>query len=387
MKLNKNQILSNKKLSKFKVGALFMYMGTGKTLAAYNLVKSTNVDAVLWITPFATKTSLLAEINKCGGLDNLHIVGVETLQNSDKTYLQLVELVSTQNVFMIVDESLKIKNFEAKRTKRVLRLGNKCEYKLILNGTPISRNILDLWSQFEFLSPKILNCNFTEFKYRFCEIVKISKKRYITDFHNIDYLYSQIGKYVYECSLELDINKTHKVLNYYLSDSETEKYGEIKSRMLSFGNMQDVNNNIFLQLTQKLQHSYCLASDKLFVLKKLLATLDTSKVLIYTKYIDSYDKLKELYPHITVLTYGKHSYGLNLQAYNTTIYFDKTFDYAQILQSEFRTYRIGQKEDCAYYYLTGANPLDELIDRNIDRKTNLSEYLKSVGINEFSKEL
>ena len=42
------------KLSKLKVGALFMEMGTGKTKVALDLInsKKNKVDYVLWICPF-----------------------------------------------------------------------------------------------------------------------------------------------------------------------------------------------------------------------------------------------------------------------------------------------------------------------------------------------
>jgi SNF2 family DNA or RNA helicase len=46
-----------------------------------------------------------------------------------------------------------MKNFEAKRTQRMLTLGAMVEYKLILNGTPITKNVMDIWSQIHFLSP------------------------------------------------------------------------------------------------------------------------------------------------------------------------------------------------------------------------------------------
>lgn len=48
--------------------------------------------------------------------------------------------VQLHKTFIVCDESLKIKNWDAKRTKRIVQLGSYTEYKLILNGTPLSRN-------------------------------------------------------------------------------------------------------------------------------------------------------------------------------------------------------------------------------------------------------
>lgn len=56
MNLYDNQIKGIEKLKEYKVGALFMEPGTGKTLTAYELVKSvTDCDYILWLTPFQTK--------------------------------------------------------------------------------------------------------------------------------------------------------------------------------------------------------------------------------------------------------------------------------------------------------------------------------------------
>ena len=81
------------------------------------------------------------------------------------------------------------------------------------------------------------------------------------------------------------------------------------------------------------------------------------------------------------------SMRLNLQDYNVTIYFDKVWDYALMLQSSRRTYRTGQTEDCVYYNLTGNVGLESLIDDNIDKKISMSEYFKKINKEELKKEL
>ena len=58
-----NQELAFKKLSRLKVGALFMEMGTGKTKVALDLIASKmhKVDYVLWICPCSLKAEIEAE--------------------------------------------------------------------------------------------------------------------------------------------------------------------------------------------------------------------------------------------------------------------------------------------------------------------------------------
>jgi len=90
-----SQIKAIDKLNAVKCGALFMEAGTGKTRSALELIKNTDADYVLWFTPFQTKENLQAEINKWGGLD-CDIVGIESIQNSDRIFLEYLQKVSNQ---------------------------------------------------------------------------------------------------------------------------------------------------------------------------------------------------------------------------------------------------------------------------------------------------
>lgn len=104
-------------------------------------------------------------------------MGLESVGCSGRIYLQHRESVQKAKTFIVLDESIKIKNLNAKRTKRLIDIGSFCSYKLILNGTPVTKNIMDLWSQFEFLSPSILQMGLEDFKYTFCDFVRITKRK------------------------------------------------------------------------------------------------------------------------------------------------------------------------------------------------------------------
>ena len=57
---------------------------------------------------------------------------------------------------MVVDESQRIKNLDAMRTKRVLSLGAFAATRRIASGTLVPNSPLDLFGQFEFLRPGLL---------------------------------------------------------------------------------------------------------------------------------------------------------------------------------------------------------------------------------------
>lgn len=379
--LSDSQREAIEKLRRLKVGALFMGCGTGKTQTASILINSvTGMDLILWICPCQTKTNLKEEIDKCGLRYNPVIIGVESIGQSDRIYLETLELAkNAKRCFLVVDESLKIKNMKAKRTKRILEISRFAEYKLILNGTPVTRDLRDVYAQMAFLSPKILNMSYYQFCENYCCYSKVKKygrtvKFVLTGHANVDHLISLIKPYIYQCDLDLSLNKRY-VERYWLpTPEEYDVYNGMKERFLREAECFD-NDFQILGMLQKLQHSYCCCEDKMNVLRELV----TPKTIIYCKFIKSAEWVKSTFPGAMVLTYGKNSFGLNLQAYNRIVYFDKTFDYAFREQSEARIYRTGQQDDCEYFDLTGDFGLEDMIDRCISKKLSLVDHFKKQG--------
>lgn len=396
MKLFDNQLTAIDKLRQYKVGALFMEPGTGKTRVSCELVNSVaDIDMVAWVGPLRSikpkngLPSIVDEINKWGGFNSDVIyTGIESLQSSDRIYLDLYRKIEqAKNPFIIVDESLKIKNSESKRTKRLLQLGEMSQYKLILNGTPITRNLLDIWSQMEFISPKILGMGLAEFKNTFCKYTTITKhvsgyrsytREFITGYENIDYLYSLIRHYIYECDLNLQVKQYYNTLNYSIDQSCKDEYYRLKEKYLDNETLMWKNNNIFLEMTQKMQHVYSCTDSKFEVLDEHFKEHPEDKHIIFCKYVDSQQECRKKYPKATVLSYQSESFSLNLQHLPYTIYFDKNWDYALREQGGRRNYRSGQEYDCRYWDLTGDVGLESLIDKNIEKKINQSEYFKGI---------
>ncbi len=392
-----NQIKAIDKLRHYKVGALFMEPGTGKTLTAWRLIKSVpGVDYVLWLTPFQTKENLFVELNKMDADTSIiEIQGIESLSNSDRLYLELLPKVQkAKRPFIIVDESLKIKNSEAIRTMRAINIGRYANYKLVLNGSPVSRKLLDLWAQMEFLSPKILQMGFAEFKNTFVEYTTITKrmghkvisKEFINKYHNVDYLYSLIGPFVFDAKLELNKKQQYVDIDYSLTDEEEAEHNRLKEKYLDDEHMEFRNNNIFLEITQKLQHNYSLSPEKIDIIEGLTKK-EPERFIVYAKYIDTQEKLRKLFPKLRIMSWQKHAFGLNLQQYNRVIFFDKVWDYALRDQAEHRVYRVGQQEDCIFYDLTGNVGLEKMINENINKKQNLLEYFKKKSVKELMKKL
>lgn len=395
--LTQQQQAAIEHLNEWRVGALFMEPGTGKTRAALTLANSTPATWLLWVGPLRTLDSIKAEAQKWGGFTMpTAYYGVESIGQSDRIYMEVLGKVEAAEVPMIiVDESLKIKNAEAKRTRRLLELSRRAEWKLVLNGTPVSRNLLDMWPQMEFLSPKILGMSLTEFKNTFCKWTKVTKrigarsysKEFITGMENVDYLHSLIRHYVYECDLRLQIAQKWHTVGYCITDESRQRYNDIKEDYLSDETLEWRNNNIFLAMTTAMQMAYATDEGKMEALERLMADLTEQDTIIFCRYIKSQEACRKRFPRAAVLSMQKESLGLNLQQYSRMVFFDKVWDYALILQASRRTYRTGQEQDCHYYELTGNVGLERMMAENIKKKVSMSEYLKKITKEELYERL
>lgn len=363
------------KLKRLKVGALFMEPGTGKTLTAAKLVDSTDAEICIWLTPFQNKANIEKELVKCGMKTRTVVVGIETLSSSIHEIIRVYNLADNNKSFVVCDESLKIKNADAKRTENIIKIGSVTEYKLILNGTPLSKNIMDLWSQFEFLSPNILKMTHQKYKDTFVEYVSLKNKygkvEKYRDFHNLEYLHSIIEPFVFESKLNLDVSQEESVINYHIGGYELEDYQEEKSRFIQSIFM---GSSAFFAGTTNMQIAYTSSQSKVNAIKSIADT----KTIIFARYVETAKMLTRDFPNSLVLTYGKGSFGLNLQHYNKVIFFDKIFDYAQLEQAKRRVYRLGQTTDVKYYMLTGDVGLEKIFDICINKKLSVLNYFKSI---------
>lgn len=393
-----HQKAAESKAMQWKSFALFMKMGSGKTRVAVDLVNKTpDIDLLVYIAPLRlidpldeTIRPISEEVAKWGGFktaQEVMYIGVETIGQSDRQYLQLFSKIRTSwNPFIIVDESIKIKNLDAKRTQRVLELGKMAGHKLILNGQPLTRDLLDLYPQMQFLDPRILNMSLTQFKNTFCKYTRITKstpgygrsytREFITGYENIDYLYSLIGQYIYECDLDLGVKQIFETRHYKLDDKAKEVYDYLKTKYLENEMLLMKNNNIFLELTMKMQHEYCVTPEKFDLVDDWFKEYPQNKAIIYCKYIASREECAKRYPDAVVLNYKSGSHGYNLQDRPYTVFFDGTFDWGDVIQAQHRNYRVGQEVDCRYLTLEGDVNLEGLIRRNNEKKAGMAEYFK-----------
>ena len=167
--------------SKIPYRALFFEQGTGKTPTTLQLLRfiyrqskrglktivfcpaivipNWKREAEKW-TKFGHNVELLTGSKK---------KRIELLESSDKfVFVTNFEALDMDGLFwekvgkstrriirdfdcLVVDESQRVKNPQAKRTKTMIKLADTIYYRFILTGTPTPKSPLDIWSQYRIL--------------------------------------------------------------------------------------------------------------------------------------------------------------------------------------------------------------------------------------------
>ena len=396
--MNNNQIQAFNKFSKLKVGALFMKMGTGKTRVAIELVDYNKCDLLIYVAPFSTLKNIEEEFIKWNLKTEYILIGYETISSSDKKYLDLLSKLENKKCFIIADESIFIKNEESKRYNRLINIRNKCEYALILNGTPLTKNEFDLYNQMQFLSPLIMKMTKNQFLNTFFKKITYKKKDkkentfYKFSEVNAELLYKMIEPYIFKC--DLDFNKEVKeIYNYIQYQNENDYYIEKEKKLEEYieKGASDVIINMLVSLNV-IASNYEKKNDE------LVKYIKDRQVIVFCNYISEIEYISsklecyiitgqtthrneiiDKFKHDNkplLMTMGVGSYSLNLQFCNEIVYSSLTFDYAKLEQSKYRIKRIGQERDIKYTYFLTDLGINKMILENIDRKCTLDNLVK-----------
>ena len=396
MKLTNQQQEAFNKFSKLKVGALFMKQSTGKTRVAIELIHSTDCDFVLFLCPFSTKSNLLAEIEKWKLDIPFEIVGYETISSSDRKYLDVLNLGKEyKKIFVVADESVFIKNDSSKRYNRILRLRDLSEYRLILNGTPITKDEWDIYNQMEFLSPKIFDMHRHEFLNTFFKKISFKKRgMQAREFYklsevNIDYLHRLIEPYIFRADFSFEREVYEKSVQIDVSNDAEELYQERKESLLhsleigqsvveQFTNLAVAcfsDKERHLEIAKHLSGQIIVFCTLLEEVRNIASQIDCYVITGETRNRDDIlEQFKQDYKPL-LMTFGTGSFGLNLQFCNRIAFASLTFDYAKVDQAISRIKRLGQERDIEYLYFTSNLGIYDMIRENIMKKQSLKELI------------
>ena len=444
-----------------EIYAYFMEMGTGKTKVLIDnlamLYDKGKVDGALIIAPKGVigtwhkqelpqhmpdhieNVSVLWQANitkeqsrKLGNLfkttDELHILimNVEALSTAKGSDFAKKFLLSHKTL-LAIDESTTIKNPKAKRTRNIIEISRRAQYRRILTGSPVTKNPLDLYSQCEFLSPWLLNFqSYYAFRNRYAEMKTLHihgrSIQVVSGFKNLNELSEKVKGFSYRVLKEdcLDLpDKIYMKRTITLTPEQKKVYDQMKKEALAVLNGKSVTTVTALTQLMRLQQITCghfsaddgtiqtIKNNRTLELMDVLEEIE-GKAIIWAHFQHDIKTVikaieKEYGPGSVVDYYGltpqdqrdgnrkkfqendkcrflvgtpqTGGYGITLTAANTVIYYSNGYDLEKRLQSEDRAHRIGQKKSVTYVDILAEDTVDERIVKALRKKINIASQV------------
>lgn len=302
-----------------KYYALFMEQGTGKTkvsidVANYHFQRK-RIDAVLLIAPNGVheqwakeqipihssnedydlqiwdskkmksraRRSYLERFFEWSGNLKWFFVNVEYFSTFTEKEL-FTKFVKDNKTMIIVDESTRIKNANAKRTKNIMGLGKHSVINLILTGTPVTRSPFDLWAMFEFMKNNFWECNYHIFNHRY-------------GIHSKD-----INQYTGRSFQRLITEEDYRKVKWYIEKGNTVEDASIYSS-ISEKNVQFIMNMDKFSPYKRMNELRDYIKNRSFFVTKE-ECLDLPPKIFETVYVDPSPEQMEVYKNLK-----KHMYA------------------------------------------------------------------------------
>ena len=324
---------------------------------------------------------------------------------------------------VIADESQRIKTHDVNQSKAMHKLGDIAKYKLILSGTPVQNNAIDIFSQYRFLDPTVFGNNFYAFRNRYAIMGGFSNKQ-IIGYKDLDKLIKKEHSIAYRVTKDeaLDLPEQTFETRYIRMDTKDKNlYEQIKKN--SFAELEDGGSvsaptvltkllrlqqftGGFIQADEGLKpelvfkgklnaledilDDYVIdAGKKLVVFCRFRAEIDLIQKLLERKKIkycsiygdikidDRGDIVKDFQTNPKTMVFlaqiDTAGLGITLTAADTCVYYSVNFNYAAYSQSLARIHRIGQKNACTYIHLTVENTIDEKVLKALAKKEDMAK--------------
>lgn len=429
-------------------------MGCGKTLtaiaiagAAYQMGK---IERVLIIAPtsvvavwpkefqeyadfkYTCRTLLGDKKQRIREIEDLEKFPFKALKvaaiNYESTWREGIfeELQKYDPDMIICDESQRIKTHDAQQSKAIHKLGDKARYKLILSGTPVQNDAIDIFSQYRFLNPMIFGTNFYQFRNRYAIMGGFNRKQ-IIGYKDLDGLIKKEHSIAFRITKEEAIDlpdQTFETRSIAMDKKEKQLYDTLKrdsyAEIESGGQITATTVLTKLLRLQQLTGGFLVKDDAskpdLVSRSKLDALADIiqdyvvgsgKKLVIFARFIPEVKAIIEvankelpkgkkavaIYGAIkkedrgdivkqfqedpdTMIFVGQidtAGTGITLTAANTCVYYSKNFNYATYSQSLSRIHRIGQKNKCTYIDLVIEKTVDEMISKALSKKEDMAK--------------
>lgn len=356
---------------------------------------------------------------------------------SGKAFMAARAFLQSGRGVLVEDESSRIKNPRAARTKAIHKLRQYAKVRINLSGTPITRGLEDLWSQYELLDPAILGMsNYYAFRGRYCTMVPAFRgaafgQIKIVGYKNVEEFVRKIAPFTFVVPKDvLGLpEKTYERREVEMTDEQRKLYDMLRDELVNDLRAQQIKTpaNAAVRL-MRLQQVLCgrkIESDeyldedgnlinrdksvmidnrRLGVLWDVLCEHDGPAV-IWCRYTDDIEDVKSFLEEQgkRVVTYygetsiaerdeakrafreGEADYfignpaaaGIGLdglqEVAELAVYYSNSFSAEDRWQSEDRIHRLGMRGRAHYVDLVVPGTVDTLVLENLKNKGSLAK--------------
>ena len=312
---------------------------------------------------------------------------------------------------IIADESQRIKTHDAAQSKAMHRLGDITPYKLILSGTPVQNNAIDIFSQYRFLDSGVFGTSFYAFRNKYA-IMGGFDKHQIVGYREMDDLIQKEHSIAYRVTKDeaLDLpEQTFENRYIQLSPADRKVYDQIRrdsyAELGRGGDKEKTKlvNKAKLEALMEIVGDCVDAGQKLVVFARFTSEIDLiADALRQSKVpfgmIDGRTPTEHKTDRVTgeqtlsrsevvqdfqtnpntvvflaqIQTAGL---GITLHAASTAVFYSLDFNYANYVQALARIHRIGQRSACTYIHLLVEKSVDEKVLKAIGTKDDLAKSI------------
>jgi SNF2 family DNA or RNA helicase len=343
--------------------------------------------------------------------------------NYESAWRYLKEILKWKPDMIIADESQKIKKGTAKQSRGMHKIGKAVRYKLILTGTPITQNPLDLFSQYKFLNPMIFGTRFLAFRDEYAQmggyygyeiigykhLKKLSRKAYSIAYRvtqaealdlppiiNQELRFDLSGRGVYY------YHKMKKDLIIELEKEEAITAPIILTKILRLqqitGGFLPLGDQRFLKVNKtKLNQLENLLEDlprqkKIVIFARFLVEIEaigrvckklkkgflslTGKTENRGKVIKQFQKEDDI--NVIIVQIQTGSLGISLNRAEIVIFYSTTYSYADYDQARTRVHRMGQIKTVNCIHLITKDTIDENILTALKNKWDIARFIIDV---------
>ena len=406
-------------------GMLLDEQGLGKTVQALKACEKVDPEVLVIVCPAIMRGTWLHHVA------NLMPSNIQVVINSYEWYVKLdnyktlIKSIKGKKVAVIVDESHYIKTPTSKRTKTVqhlLSLDN-IVFKVLLTGTPVTRDVDDLYTQLKVFYPD------------FCRSIFEYRKKYMRCIHSYfgdvykgfknEYSRQEIIKYLKSCSLRrtkksaglnlpsivrqpvyIDINKKVAKESLSILDYATKVINGVDDYTLYKTDLAEEASHIASvrkalgvakvpQVLQYVEHLLQSGITKLVLfgvhvdvvnliyesLKEKYKEIKTHRIIGATtstqreKIIKEFQELET--PQILVANMVACGVGVTLTKSHTVVFAELDFTPSNIMQAEARVHRITQEHIVNSIFMIANESLDaKILDLIKDKLKVIKEILR-----------